>query len=83
MTERNNNLIKNLSKSFSDLYCKVTDLEVKLEELQGKLSASQINNSVLAGRIFDLEEKERQRDREEFQREQALDFANSEGLSRG
>jgi hypothetical protein len=82
MTEPSN-LAKNLSKSFADLICKVTDIEVKLVEALTKIANSQINNTVLSARISALEEKERQRDREAFQREQALDFANSEGLERG
>jgi len=52
----------------------------KLEEVAEKVSNFQINQGVLAGRIYDLEEKERQRSRDEFQREQSLDFKNSEGL---
>jgi len=42
--------------------------------------ALNINLSEIEKRLFSLEEKERQRDRDEFQREQALDFKNSEGL---
>ena len=56
--------------------------EERLKEVETKVSAQQINNSVLAQRIFDLEEKERNRERIEYQREQALDFADSEGLLR-
>ena len=56
--------------------------EERLKKVETKVSAQQINNSILAQRIFDLEEKERNRERIEYQREQALDFADSEGLLR-
>jgi len=86
---------KNLSRSFADHFCEFTEFKVKmqkaLDELSKKLSdlESELNllaqtegedTSELAKRISELEEKERQRDRDEFQREQALDFKNSEGL---
>ena len=67
------NLAKNLSKSFADLFNQVT-------ELKEKVSNQQINNMVLAERIYALEEKERQLAREDHDREQALDFKNAEGL---
>ena len=60
------NLARNLSKSFADLFNQVTELKVKV-------SNQQINNMVLAERIYALEEKERQRDRDEWDRELNLD----------
>ena len=57
-------------------------LESAIKELREKVSDGQINNGALAERIFALEEKERERASTEFQREQSLDFRNSEGLTR-
>ena len=62
----------------------------KLEECQKRTtdalckSFSDLSESIeiLSKRIFDLEEKERERASTEFQREQSLDFRNSEGLTR-
>lgn len=60
------NLAKNLSKSFASLFNTVTELQVSIEELKA--------------RLFALEEKERQRAREDHDRELALDFKDAEGL---
>ena len=46
--------------------------EERLKKVETKVSAQQINNSILAQRIFDLEEKERDRERIEYQKEMAL-----------
>jgi len=46
--------------------------EERLKKVETKVSAQQINNSILAQRIFDLEEKERNRERIEYQKEMAL-----------
>jgi len=53
------NLAKNLSKSFAKLHCRVTDIEVS------------INN--ILDRLYQLEEKERERAREDYNREIQLD----------
>lgn len=58
--------LQKLSKAYANLYCEVTELKVANEEL--------------ARRLFALEEKELQRARDEHQKEQFLDWKNSEGL---
>ena len=58
-----------MSENYESIYAlikRIEKLEGKLKEVAGKVSDFQINQSVLAGRIFDLEEKERERARKEF-----------------
>jgi ubiquinone biosynthesis protein UbiJ len=68
---------KNLSRSFADHFCEFTEFKVKvqkaLDELAETIDNLQIANAQLSERIFNLEEKERQRDRDEWARELALD----------
>jgi uncharacterized protein Yka (UPF0111/DUF47 family) len=79
---------KNLSRSFADHFCEFTAFKVEMQRVLDELSRrfekleSELNllaqtegedTSELAKRISDLEEKERQRDRDEWARELALD----------
>jgi len=64
---------KELSNYITEFKKALEELAKKHEEVAEKVSNFQINQGVLAGRIYDLEEKERQRDRDEWQRELALD----------
>jgi len=57
--------------------------EERLKEVETKVSAQQINNSVLAQRIFDLEEKERNRERIEYQKEMALVSKDLDAIENG
>ena len=67
------NLAKNLSKSFAELYCKVTTLEVLARELEMRILQGIKIEEELKKRVENLE-------RDGFQRELALDHRNSEGL---
>jgi len=81
------NLAKNLSKSFADhflefttmkvlvekLNSEVTILEQKQEELRHLLDATIESEAELLNRVFALEEKDRQRAREDHDREVLLD----------
>ena len=71
------NLAKNLSKSFSAHFVEFTNLKVEMKKALDILAK---NQGELSRRLFDLEEKERDRAREDHAREQALDFKNAEGL---
>jgi len=62
------------------LYAEIPEIKRNIRELREKLTNQQINNTALAERIFQLEEKERARSREDHDREAALDFKNAEGL---
>ena len=65
-----------MSENYESIYAlikRIEKLEGKLKEVAGKVSDFQINQSVLAGRIFDLEEKERERQRKEHNLELSLD----------
>ena len=53
-------------ESIQALIKRIERLEGKLKEVAEKVSNFQINQSVIAGRLFDLEEKERERARKEF-----------------
>ena len=60
---------------------KIRDLEYAvIPELQRNIRDLQETIDALKTRIFQLEEKERTRSREDHDREQALDFKNAEGL---
>ena len=59
--------------SFKDFNICIRELNQAVKELKEKVSNQQINNMVLADRIFQLEEKERQRAREDHDREALLD----------
>ena len=54
-------------------YTEIPELKRNIRELREKVSAQQINNVVLAERIYALEEKERQRAREDHDRELSTD----------
>ena len=57
--------------------------EERLKKVETKVSAQQINNSILAQRIFDLEEKERNRERIEYQKEMALVSKDLDAIENG
>jgi len=60
-------------------YTEIPELKRNIRELREKVSAQQINNVVLAERIYALEEKERQRAREDHDREISLDIPETQG----
>lgn len=81
------NLAKNLSKSLGQLFAEFTDLKVRVNTLEAMIGLHEtllgnmtVGMAHLSERLEKLEEKERTRARDDFQREQILDFKNADGL---
>ena len=58
----------------------IPEMKRNIRNLEEKNDALSVTIGELTARLYQLEEKERARSREDHDREQALDFKNAEGL---